>query len=126
MFNHGVDSPPLAIFYDGSVRLFPNTEALAADQQILDQTGGTDGLWHRGTPYEDDGYFISGGYDGAPISHHILTTDGILGRDTLAETPAVLAASLSWDPIPVSGPDSSPSATRRIPSALKLIVGEEP
>ena len=23
------------------------------------------------------------GFDGAPLSHHILTTDGILGRDTL-------------------------------------------
>ncbi|MHC4428330.1 MAG: hypothetical protein ACYS0D_06970, partial [Planctomycetota bacterium] len=125
-FNHGIDSTPLALFYDGGVRLFPNTEALAADQQILDQTGGTDGLWHRGTPFGEEGFFITDGYDGAPISHHILTTNGILGRDTLAETSAVLAASLSWDPIPVSGSDSSPAARQRATSPPKFIVGGEP
>ena len=86
-FNHGIDSTPVTLFYDGHVRLLPNTEVFAADQQILKQTGGVDGLWHRGTPFEGDGYYISFGYDGAPLSHHILTTDGILGRDTLGQTP---------------------------------------
>ena len=84
-FNHGIDSTPVTLFYDGHVRLLPNTEVLAADQQILKQTGGVDGLWHRGTPFGEDGYYISYGYDGAPLSHHILTTDGILGRDTLGD-----------------------------------------
>ncbi len=73
----------MALFYDGHVRLLPNTEVLAADQRILKQTGGVDGLWHRGTPFGKDGYFISVGFDGVPLSHHILTTDGILGRDTV-------------------------------------------
>jgi prepilin-type N-terminal cleavage/methylation domain-containing protein len=124
-FNHGVDSTPLALFYDGQVRLFPNTEALAADQQILEQTEGTDGLWHRGTPFGENGHYIAEGWDQAPISHHILTTDGILGRDTLAETAAVMSASLHWDPIPISNPDSGANS-RRLRSSLMLIVGEEP
>ncbi len=86
-FNHGIDSTPATLFYDGHVRLLPNTEVFAADQTVLKQTGGVDGLWHRGTPFGEDGYYISYGYDGAPLSHHILTTDGILGRDTLGEKP---------------------------------------
>ncbi len=86
-FNHGIDSTPATLFYDGHVRLLPNTEVFDADQQILKQTGGVDGLWHRGTPFGEDGYYISFGYDGAPLSHHILTTDGILGRDTLGGNP---------------------------------------
>ncbi len=88
-FNHGIDSTPVTLFYDGHVRLLPNSEVFDADQQILKQTGGVDGLWHRGTPFGDDGYYISFGYDGAPLSHHILTTDGILGRDTLGGMPSM-------------------------------------
>ena len=95
-FNHGIDSTPVTLFYDGHVRLLPNTEVYAADQQILKQTGGVDGLWHRGTPFntyydpwDPGGYFIEYGYDGAPLSHHILTTDGILGRDTLGGMPSI-------------------------------------
>ena len=88
-FNHGIDSTPVTLFYDGHVRLLPNTEVYAADQQILKQTGGVDGLWHRGTPFGEDGYYISYGYDGAPLSHPILTTDGILGRDTLGGMPSM-------------------------------------
>ena len=42
-----------------------------------------DGLWSRDTPFGANGYFIDLGFDGVPLSHHILTTDGILGRDTL-------------------------------------------
>ncbi|MCZ6857080.1 MAG: prepilin-type N-terminal cleavage/methylation domain-containing protein [Gemmatimonadetes bacterium] len=95
-FNHGIDSTPATLFYDGHVRLLPNTEVFAADQQILKQTGGVDGLWHRGTPFGEDGYFIQFGYDGVPLSHHILTTDGILGRDTIAETPPPFAATWDW------------------------------
>ena len=82
-FNHGIDSMPATLFYDGHVRLLPNAEVLAADQQILKQTGGVDGLWSRDTPLGANGYFIEFGYDGTPLSHHVLTTDGILGRDTL-------------------------------------------
>ncbi len=82
-FNHGIDSTPVALFYDGHVRFLPNTEAFASDQQILKQTGGVDGLWSRDTPLGANGYFIDFGFDDSPLSHHVLTTDGILGRDTL-------------------------------------------
>ena len=50
---------------------------------MLKNTGGVDGLWHRGTSFGEDGYYIQFGLDGVPLSHHILTTDGIMGRDTL-------------------------------------------
>ncbi len=109
-FNHGIDSTPVTLFYDGHVRLLPNTEVFDADQQILKQTGGVDGLWHRGTPfntYKDHGgpggYFIEYGYDGVPLSHHILTTDGILGRDTLGGNP----------PMPVDRPRQWATKKRR-------------
>jgi hypothetical protein len=84
-FNHSVDSEPVTLFYDGSVRLLSNAEVLADDFQILAESGGVDGLWHRGTPFGADGYLIADGYDYVPLSHHVLTTDGILGRDTLNE-----------------------------------------
>ena len=96
LFNHGIDSAPVTLFYDGHVRLLPNTEVFASDQQILKQTGGVDGLWHRGTPLGEDGYYTSFGYDGAPLSHHILTTDGILGRDTLGAA-GLTAATTSFN-----------------------------
>jgi hypothetical protein len=42
------------------------------------------GLWHRGTPWGSNGYLMSTSWDFlAETSFHILTTDGILGRDTL-------------------------------------------
>ncbi len=84
-FNHGLSAAPATLFYDGSTRLLPNAEALAADVQIFKQTGGLDGAWHRGTPFGFDGYFIADGFDLSPISHHILTTGGILGRDTVGQ-----------------------------------------
>ncbi len=108
-FNHGIDSTPVTLFYDGHVRLLPNTEVFAADQQILKQTGGVDGLWHRGTPFGENGYYIQFGYDGVPLSHHILTTDGILGRDTIAETPPNPLAA-SWNRIRATGEHESRSA----------------
>jgi type II secretory pathway pseudopilin PulG len=80
-FNQSIDSEPATLFYDLSVRLLPNTEVLAADEWMIDHVGY--GLWSRDTPFGEDGYFIDYGYDGTPLSHHILTTDGILGRDTL-------------------------------------------
>jgi len=81
-FNHSIDSAPATLFYDLSVRLLPNTEALAADQQVQKQTGA--GLWSRDTAFGNDGYLIELGFDGSDLSHHVLTTEGILGRDTIA------------------------------------------
>ena len=83
-FNRSAVSEPAALFYDGSVRLLPNSEVIDADNLILTQTGGVDGLWSRDTPMGELGYFGQYTYDGTIVSHHVLTTDGILGRDTIA------------------------------------------
>ena len=97
-FNQGLDSAPVTLFYDLSVRQLPNAEVLGADQQVLKDTGGVDGLWHRGTPFGEDGYYISQGFDGVPLSHHILTTDGIKGRDTLGEQRPLPIGDFDWPP----------------------------
>ncbi len=40
-------------------------------------------LWSRDTPFGHDGYFIGSAFDFAETSYHILTVDGIRGRDTV-------------------------------------------
>ncbi len=80
-FNHGLTSSPVTLFYDAHVELVGAHEAMLADRRHNNQAGY--GLWSRDTPFSDDGYFIDLGYDFAETSFHILTTDGIRGRDTL-------------------------------------------
>ncbi len=127
-FNHGIDSTPVTLFYDGHVRLLPNTEVFAADQQILKQTGGVDGLWHRGTPFGEDGYYISFGYDGAPLSHHILTTDGILGRDTLGDAGRTPATTFfnerHWKGVLRPADASTVDSSAKFPANLQLTLQE--
>jgi type II secretory pathway pseudopilin PulG len=82
-FNHGWQSSPLTLFYDGHVGQIGVRTAELADARMEHQTG--HGLWTRDTPMGPEGYFIEFGYDLANTSFHILTTDGIKGRDTLAE-----------------------------------------
>jgi hypothetical protein len=42
------------------------------------------GLWHTGTPLGVNGYYQQSSFDTlADTSFHVLTTDGILGRDIL-------------------------------------------
>ncbi|MCH7798505.1 MAG: hypothetical protein IID28_08690, partial [Planctomycetes bacterium] len=117
-FNQGIDSSPVTLFYDGHVRLLPNSEVLFADFQVLAQTNQVDGLWHRGTPFGAGGYFIAEGFDGAPLSHHVLTTDGILGRDTLGET-SPMSSSVVWRPRPHA-------ANRRAIAAPRAAVAPVP
>jgi hypothetical protein len=81
-FNHGYASTPLALFYDGSIRFLPN-ESVLADDALIERDSGF-GLWSRDTPFGDTGYFGNEGFDLFSLAHHILTTDGIHGRDTLA------------------------------------------
>jgi type II secretory pathway pseudopilin PulG len=80
-FNHSYRSAPVTIFYDGSVRLVGVLEAMSADERMRHQAG--HGLWSRDTPFGEDGYMISDGYDFAATGFHILTIDGVRGRDTL-------------------------------------------
>lgn len=89
-FNHAVASEPAVVFYDGHTRRLPNTECLAADALIKKQLKSVDGLWFstggalNAPNLADDGYFESIAFDPVEIRHTILTIDGILGRDTLA------------------------------------------
>ena len=82
-FNHSFQSTPVTLFYDGSVRLMGVMEALSSDRRAMRQTADGVGLWTRDTPFGADGYFIPEGYDFAATSYHILTTEGVRGRDTV-------------------------------------------
>ncbi|NNE48194.1 MAG: hypothetical protein HKN37_16195, partial [Rhodothermales bacterium] len=83
-FNHSWDSSPATMFYDGHIESVGVRRASRADARVQGQTGGW-GLWSRDTPFGEEGYFISEGFDQAETSFHILTTDGILGRDVSAD-----------------------------------------
>ncbi len=81
-FNHGYHSIPMTLFFDGHVAGLSVSEAMRSEARMLAQSGVP--LWSRDTPFAEDGYFISDAYDGlAETSFHILTIDGIRGRDTL-------------------------------------------
>jgi prepilin-type N-terminal cleavage/methylation domain-containing protein len=83
-FNHGWESVPVALFYDGHVESLGIKEAMAADSRSSAQVGY--GLWSRDTPFGENGYFISDGWDYlADTSFHVLTTDGIFGRDKIGD-----------------------------------------
>jgi hypothetical protein len=81
-FNHGFESVPVTCFYDGHVDGLGVSEAMGADNRMNHQVGY--GLWSRDTPWGTDGYLIGDGWDFlANTSFHVLTTDGVLGRDTI-------------------------------------------
>jgi prepilin-type N-terminal cleavage/methylation domain-containing protein len=91
-FNHGRQSSPMALFYDGHAGQVGVRTAELADARMFEQSG--HGLWSRDTPMGGDppgtsgaggGYFVALAYDEANTSFHILTTDGIRGRDTLVQ-----------------------------------------
>jgi prepilin-type N-terminal cleavage/methylation domain-containing protein len=82
-FNHGWESVPVALFFDAHVEGVGVREAEAADTRHAVQAGY--GLWSRDTPFGADGYFIPEGYDFSSTSFHVLTTDGILGRDKISK-----------------------------------------
>jgi prepilin-type N-terminal cleavage/methylation domain-containing protein len=97
-FNHGWESAPVALFYDGHVETIGVREAIAADSRMVAQTGGDPAdpevwaLWSRDTPFGGDpngptgGYFMDYAYDSLSFtSFHVLTTDGIRGRDKLGD-----------------------------------------
>lgn len=84
-FNHGIDATPIAMFFDGSVDVLPNAQVVADDDTV--QLGGGPGLWSRDA-LGVNGYYGAQSYDGTIVSHHVLTIDGILGRDVLSAEPA--------------------------------------
>jgi hypothetical protein len=80
-FNHAFESTPVCLFYDGHIELIGCREATRADARVEAQSG--HGLWSRDTPLGVDGYFSDVAYDWTTTSFHILTIDGIQGRDRL-------------------------------------------
>ena len=93
LFNEGYNSSPVCSFIDGHVQQAGINTAVNDHQRAkVTNTTATcplgKGLWHEGTPCGPNGWFSPGaGYDPLidmrPTSFHILTVDGILGRDTL-------------------------------------------
>ncbi|MCA9291437.1 MAG: hypothetical protein KDA25_09935 [Phycisphaerales bacterium] len=83
LFNGGAESTPATLFFDGSVRLLRTGDVERDDLLVLSLTRQREGLWSRDTPLGEDGYFGETSFDGTNVHHHILTTAGILGRDTL-------------------------------------------
>ncbi|MGA1225235.1 MAG: type II secretion system protein [Phycisphaerales bacterium] len=76
-FNHGLHSAPGTLFFDGHVELVGCARAMQGDQRA-------GGLWSRNTPFGAFGYYGGQSYDYlVRTSFHILTTDGIEGRDVL-------------------------------------------
>jgi hypothetical protein len=78
-FNAGAQSQPGAIFFDGHVSFAAMSEYAADDADV--RAGGSDGLWSRDTPYGPLGVWGSTAIGGFTASPHLLTTDGIAGRD---------------------------------------------
>lgn len=95
LFNEGYNSSPACLFLDGHVQLCGMNTAINDDKRASVQNASNagmcangKGLWHRGTPCGANGWYTTGsGYDPLvdmkPTSFHMLTTDGILGRDIL-------------------------------------------
>ena len=76
-FNHGYNSAPACLFFDGHIELVGCNRAQQAEQRAGQ-------LWSRNTPYGGEGYYGGQSYDFlVDTSFHMLTTDGIEGRDVL-------------------------------------------
>ena len=76
-FNHGYNSAPASLFFDGHIELVGCQRAMQAEQRAGK-------LWSRNTPLGANGYWGNQSYDFlVKTSFSILTTDGIEGRDVL-------------------------------------------
>jgi prepilin-type N-terminal cleavage/methylation domain-containing protein len=80
-FNHGYNSAPACLFFDGHIELVGCQRSMAADNRVAASQGS---VWSKNTPFGNNGYYGSQSYDFlVKTSFHILTTDGIEGRDVL-------------------------------------------
>lgn len=90
-FNHGYNSAPATLWYDGHVGLVGVGTVLESNQRVKAQQASAQGIVNKGLwwgmpnaiiPGFPNGYDQQCGYDMiVNTSFHILTTDGILGRD---------------------------------------------
>jgi prepilin-type N-terminal cleavage/methylation domain-containing protein len=93
-FNASWDSSPVTLFFDGHVGAVGCRDAMADSKRVTVQAGNANhGLWSTDTPlggsYEDNGpggYFSDYANDWTSTSFHILTIDGIKGRDVLPKS----------------------------------------
>ena len=98
LFNHGYNSKPVTLFFDGHVAVVGVADAMEADTRAVKHAEDNNvctycpsndsrcepGLWHRDTDFGVEGYYGNFSYDNiVNTSYHILTTDGILGRDVI-------------------------------------------
>jgi prepilin-type N-terminal cleavage/methylation domain-containing protein len=96
MFNHGYNSKPVTLFFDGHVAVIGTSDFMEGDTRARVQAENNDvcgkcptgsgecqtGLWSRDTPKGANGYYGSCSYDTlVDTSAVILTTDGASGRD---------------------------------------------
>jgi prepilin-type N-terminal cleavage/methylation domain-containing protein len=82
-FNHGYNSAPACLFFDGHIELVSCQKSMQADNRVAPSNGS---VWSRTTPFGANGYFGAQSYDFlVRTSFHILTTDGIEGRDVLGD-----------------------------------------
>jgi prepilin-type N-terminal cleavage/methylation domain-containing protein len=92
-FNHSFESSPLAVFYDGHIEQIGTREAMEACKKVSLQRGEANGgLWSIDTPRGGSyntggggGYFADYGWDRVSTAFHILTINGIKGRDIVAK-----------------------------------------
>jgi len=83
-FNHGYNSAPACMFFDGHIELVGCQRSMAADQRVSAPGQNNGSVWSKNTPLGASGYFGNQSYDFlVSTSFHILTTDGIEGRDVL-------------------------------------------
>ena len=85
-FNQGLAANPCTLFFDGSTSKLSTFQAWKDDLTVLGGTKGQDGLWSRDTPLGENGYGGEYSIDNTAVSHHILTTDGIEGREILSRS----------------------------------------
>jgi hypothetical protein len=95
LFNGAFSSAPVALFYDGHVGIAGQTVAIEANARMAIQSGVSNhGLWslntglgpnlNQGGAYAENlngGYFMNLCQDWSSTSYHVLTIDGIKGRD---------------------------------------------
>jgi prepilin-type N-terminal cleavage/methylation domain-containing protein len=81
-YNQGYNSAPACLFFDGHIELVGCQRSMAADNRV--GSGTTGSVWSKNTPLGANGYFGGQSYDFlVRTSFHMLTTDGIEGRDVL-------------------------------------------
>jgi hypothetical protein len=72
-------------FFDGSIRQIGMWTAMDADSRASASTGQGCGLWLRDTPLGSAGYYGEQAYDFLVSANpHILTRNGIAGRDIIS------------------------------------------